>query len=303
MTIVERIQDNFINGYFGRAMEIFELPNEYPAWTFKQDNLVGVVVPIKDYFPFSEKFANTQIATAQSVYINNVCYDVLMLTCSSIDLRDEFATICAQFVDPGINGSSRTQLIAEPEIWWKNWRALLGNSISNKESYPVLGELLLYEYFIEKGVNVQWTGIDNATHDFELDDCSVEVKSTTERYGYEVTISSLYQMIPAGKPLYLVFFRFERSLHGRNIDDVIEKLSNHGISLELLEKALSKHGLEKGCTARRVRYKVLESRRYCVDDEFPSVTEKSFKEEKLPQSVIKFTYTIDLSGIPSVQLD
>lgn len=35
MDLVERIKDNFSKGYFGKAMDIQELPNEHPAWTLK----------------------------------------------------------------------------------------------------------------------------------------------------------------------------------------------------------------------------------------------------------------------------
>ena len=52
MDICERIRENFNRGFFDRAMSIQELPEEYPAWTFKQNNWVGVAVPIREYTPF-----------------------------------------------------------------------------------------------------------------------------------------------------------------------------------------------------------------------------------------------------------
>ena len=302
MNVIERIQDNFAKGFFGKSMQIPELPKEWPAWTLKQNGWIGVAVPIEKYRPFSERFAHAQIMTEPGVQINGVTYDVLMLICTNMKLRNEFATICSQFVEPGVNGNLRKQLVESPEKWWNQWRSLLGNSISNSEPYPTLGELTMLEKQLKLGKNVRWTGVEKATHDLELDDCSIEVKSTTERYGYEVTISSIYQLVPAGKPLYLAFFRFEKSSLGRSIEEIAESLKQLGYSASDLEKALASAGLDKGCTARNIRYKVIEAKQYSVDANFPAVTEKSFKNDKLPEFITKFTYTVDLAGLPGSQI-
>lgn len=283
-------------------MQIPELPQEWPAWTLKQDGWIGVAVPITDYRPFSERFAHAQIVTSLGVQINGVAYDLLMLICTNMELRNEFATICGQFVEPGLNGNLREQLITSPEKWWNQWRSLLGNAISNSEPYPVLGELTMLEKQLKAGKIVKWVGAERGTHDLELEDCSIEVKSTTNRYGYEITISSIYQLVPAGKPLKLVFFRFEKSSLGRSIDEIVESLKQLGYSASNLEKALASEGLGKGCTARNIRYKVIEAKQYSVDANFPAVTEHSFKDDKLPEFVTKFTYTVDLAGIPSTQI-
>ena len=42
MNIIDRIQDNFAKGYFGKSMQIPELPQEWQAWTLKQDGWIGV---------------------------------------------------------------------------------------------------------------------------------------------------------------------------------------------------------------------------------------------------------------------
>lgn len=302
MNVVERIQDNFSKGFFGKSMQILELPKEWPAWTFKQDGWIGVAVPVDNYKPFSERFAHAKIMTEPSVEIDGISYDVLMLICTNMDLRNEFAVICSQFVEPGINGNLRNQLISSPERWWNQWRFLLGNSISNSEPYPILGELIMLEKQLLDGKNAKWTGIEKGTHDLEMNDCSIEVKSTVNRYGYEVTISSIYQLLPAVKPLKLAFLRFEKSCLGRNVDDLTESLEHLGYSSFELEKKLKEAGYEKGCTARNIRYKIIEAKQYNVDENFPSVTELSFKNNKLPECITKFTYTVDLAGLYGIQI-
>lgn len=298
MEIVERIKDNFNRGFFGKSMVIPELPEEFPAWTLKQNSWIGVAVPIDTYTPFSETFSQVKISTAQNVQIGNAAYNILMLQCFAMESRNEFATMCKQFVEPGENGQFRKKLIESPVECWIRWKEMLGNVSSNKEHYDILGELLVVERMLAQGKRPHWAGIEAATHDVELGDFSIEVKSTTDRYKYEVTISSIYQMRPAeGKPLYLSFIRFEPSELGRSVDDVAIRLKALGYNSADLETALKKAGLEEGRVARNEKYKVLEWKMYPVDDQFPAITESSFKDDRLPQNVVKFTYTIDLAGI------
>lgn len=303
MDVIERIKDNFNKGYFGKAMPIGELPKEYPAWTLKQSKWIGVAIPVKAYFPFSEKYAHMNIATARDVVIGDEAYDILMISSDNMETRNEFATVCANFVDPGIDGSNRLALITDPACWWKRWKELLGNVSSDKTPYDVLGELLMIDKLLSDGYHPVWKGIDHSTHDVETQEFSVEVKSTVSRYGYEATISSIYQMNPAdGKPLYLAYTRFEKSELGISIDDIVKRLVGKGYHCTELENALSKAGLEHGCIARTVKYKVIEWKKYAVDNCFPAVTESSFKDNRIPKNVIKITYTIDLAGITGENL-
>ena len=279
-------------------MLIPELPEEFPAWTFKQNDWVAVAVPINTYVPFSEAFSQVRISTSKRVCIGDTEYNILMLQCFAMDSRNEFAAMSKQFVDPGPNGQLRKKLIEEPTEWWKNWKDMLGNVSSDRAPYDILGELIVVEQQLLAGKNPVWAGIDHATNDVEMDDSSIEVKSTVTRYGYEVTISSLYQMRPPeGKSLSLVFLRFEKSVLGRSIDDVANSLKTHGYDAIALERALTKAGLEEGRVARNQKYKILEWKLYPVDETFPSVTESSFKNDRLPPSIVRFTYTVDLSGV------
>ena len=119
MEIIDVIKNNFNKGYFNKAMAIEGLPEEYPAWTIKRNDWYGVAVPA-DNMPFSEKFASARIWKITAT-IDGQDMDLLALTCSNVELRNEFALICAQFVQPGENGSQRKKLIVSPAEWWNNW--------------------------------------------------------------------------------------------------------------------------------------------------------------------------------------
>lgn len=298
MDFVERIKDNFSKGYFGKAMDIPELPAEYPAWTLKGNGWVGVAVPVDTYIPFSEQFSQVRICTEASVQIGSRTYDLLMLQCFTMQSRNEFALMCAQFVEPGKEGDFRRELIVSPEAWWKRWKEMLGNVSTDRSAYDVMGELLVLERLMQSGEHPRWSGVEQATHDIELDAYSIEIKSTIARYGYEVTVNSIYQMRPSmDRPLNLDFIRFERSVQGRSLNDIARSLKQLGYNEDSLETALSKAGLESGCVARNVRYKVIEWKRYLVDEEFPCITEASFKDDRLRPHILKLTYTLDLAGI------
>jgi len=298
MNIVERITDNFSKGYFGKAMDIPELPEDYPAWTLKENGWVGVAVPVHTYIPFSEQFSQVKICTEANVQIGSRTCNLLLLQCFTMQSRNEFALMCAQFVEPGKDGNFRQELTISPEAWWKRWKEMLGNISSDKSSYDILGELLVLERLMQSGEHPRWSAAERAIHDIELDTYSIEVKSTVARYGYEVTVNSIYQMRPSlDRPLNLDFIRFERSVQGRSLDDVARSLGQLGYDENFLEAALGKAGFEFGCVARNVKYKVIEWKRYLVDDTFPCITEASFKDNRLPPHILKMTYTLDLVGI------
>ena len=299
MDIIQSIRNNFNKGYFGKAMRIDGLPEEYPAWTIKSHKWFGVAVKMDRRVEFSEKFSSARIFTSFDATLEGEQADLLLLTCSDNDLRNEFATICSQFVTPGSDGSARKQLIDNPSQWWGNWKSLVGNTQSERQVYSVIAELIAIKMLLHQGKHPKWAGIEHATHDIELPDRSYEVKSTIQRYGYEVEINSIHQMRKVGETLDLVFMRFEKSQLGESLNDVVDSVVQMGYPRDQLEQALEKAGLEKGCTARAARYKLLETRVYPVDNDFPALTLDSFVGGALPPSVIKVKYTLDLSGVAS----
>lgn len=295
--LLQEIQDNLNRGFTGKAMRITCLPEEYPAWTVKQVDWIGVVVPMPEFVEFSEDFANAHVNSRRGIQLADKVMDALFLTCDDIKLRNSFATICEQFVDPGEDGSNRKKLVANPEEWWKEWMELLGNKSTSRETYSTIGELLVLECLLKKGQDAKWGGPGGAVHDIECPDQSFEVKSTVQRYGYNVEISSAYQMDPGGRPLSLAFCRFEPSDAGRSLNEVVDDIAALGYSADLIEKELKHKGFEKGKTARKIRYKLLEMKVFPVDDAFPSITKESFVGGMIPQRIEKLKYEVNLNGL------
>lgn len=300
MDLLQEIRNYFAASTPLSAYKIKSLPAPYDAWVVQINKEYGVTVPLPDGdIIVSERFSNARLWSTSDVNIGGRYGNWLLLTCQDPYYRNEFATLCAQFVDPGENGKDRKALITSPQTWWNKWSYLLGNSISNNTSYSVLGELITVRKLIHSGEKAEWTGGAGGVNDVLTENSRYEVKSTAMRYEETVTISGQFQLEDdANKPLYLIFCRFEPNSLGESIDDVVSDLINLGIQRSKIEEDLEHLGLELGSSARKEKYRLIEMRKYKVDYGFPMITKDSFKDGKYPEAVKQFTYRLSLAGIP-----
>lgn len=294
MGILEEIRECFASTQNG-ARDLKTLQNEYPAMVIRRNEDYGVAIEYNGNKDISEKFANCHLFT-QIIREGSTEKRYLILSCMRDSLRYEFATICAQFVEPGLNGIDRKNLLLDPLNWWKQWRELMGNTISKRDAYSVIAEMIVLDDLYKKDNSVEWTAVMLGSHDIEGDNGSYEVKSTVKRYGASITISSQHQL-QSLKKLYLYFCRLEKSKEGVSINTMKDKLIEDGYDKEKIEQQLFNLGYEKGASIRDEKFKVLEKRKYKVDDKFPRIVDSSFKEDRIPDSVMQITYTIDLDGL------
>lgn len=294
MELLEEIKQFFASSYGAAALT--SLPDEYPAYGIRKGNDFGVAVRWDRDEPVSEHFSTAHLHT-EKAYLPGESIQLLMLTMDVEEYRNEFACVCAQFVDPGKDGEERKKLIEDPVRWWNNWKNLLGNVVSNKPPYSVLCELVVLNHVRSFDPAAEWTASTAGTHDIESANHSYEVKSTIKRYGSTVTISGHFQLLTP-KPLDLYFIRIEESPTGICINDVRDELVKNGYDQTKLEKQLSRAGHELGASTRNKKYAILEKRVYVVDDSFPKITEKSFKGDAFPNGVSQIQYTIDLEVPP-----
>lgn len=294
MNLLEEIREYFASVKWG-ARELKNLPNEYPGYTIRTSEGYGVAVPYTSSRAVSEKFFNCRIHN-KIIAIDGKEDMYLVLSCSLNSLRYEFATVCAQFVDPGEGGIDRIELVNDPTIWWTQWRTLLGNSVSEKSPYDVISEMLALEHLIKESKKVTWSALNSGSHDIETDEESFEVKSTIKKYGATVTVAGQHQLYST-KRLYLFFCRLEKSVTGYSINNMKKSLVESGFSEDLLEKQLNELGYEFGMSVRDEKYRILEKRKYEVNQDFPKITSASFKDDKIPSNIVQITYTVDLDGL------
>lgn len=270
------------------------LPDACQAWVIRIGEEFGVGIAVQEGTTVSERFAGARLWTAPMT-IHNHNYHLLLLTSKNEHQRMEFSTICAQFVDP----AEREGLLKSPYSWWQRWRDLLGNSVKNKTTHGVLGELIALRKLWDEGEEPAWTGGEGGVNDIQCGSSYYEVKSTTVRYDSIVSITGQFQLdYHASDSLYMLFCRFESSSSGESINDIVQSLVQRGMDEQRLEGVLDKIGFEAGSSGRAESYKLLEMRKYTVDDSFPAITSKSFAGGRLPEAVIQFSYRLDLTGVP-----
>ncbi len=122
------------------------------------------------------------------------------------------------------------------------------------------------------------------------------IATTLQRYGAEITISGQHQL-EHFKRLFLYFCRMEESLEGVSINEMKDILVEAGYDEGKLEIELERQGFERGASIRNKKYKVLEKRKYEVDDSFPRITKETFKGDRYPDAITHIEYTVDLDGI------
>ena len=290
--IREEIKKLFSNSDPDSAYRIEQVGKEYPAYVVRFIGSIGVAV-FYDGDDFKESFANSDIFTGV-INVDGMSHKCLFLMSSVESTRNEFAVFCEDFVDPGDDGNKRKELLSDPSIWWNHWKLLIGNAISEKRPYAVIGELLMYEYLLKGGKNVTWGGPKASSHDLISKDIDYEVKSTTSRYDKIIHVAGQFQL-QTEKKLVLYFCRFEKNINGISINDMVDRLVNNcGEFRDEINGKLSLQGYSLGTSSRNEKYQVHEVVQYDVDESFPRITPDRLVGG-IPKGITKVEYDVDLS--------
>lgn len=260
-------------------------------YVIKDNGWYGIGIDINlDKTEYFEKFENVRLIT-KIKYFSNENHKLLELITDKADLIEEFSLVCFDFINKFDNEKVNENIIEKANKWWEEWKKLLGNVLKSEKDYDFLGKLLALNYVLNEDGNATYSNL--ASHDIELPQYSIEVKTTTEKYNAEIHVNSQYQLENnTDMPLKLIFVRLEKSQIGYSINDVIKslKLKNYDVnSLSRLEKI--------GTSSINEKYRILEARLYNIDDKFPKITLNSLKNNELPKGIIKIEYIVDLDDI------
>lgn len=185
----------------------------------------------------------------------------------------------------------------------KSWKLILTSDRSKDEEKGLIGELVLLKYLKENfnhNINI-WEGPIGGVKDLRLQNCDIEVKSTSNRYGYKIEISGLFQTQQQQENNYLYFLRLEETINGNiSIPDLITQikiLCNNEEKIEFAEK-LNLYSEE--IIISNNKWNILEEKFIKIDDQFPRIYEESFKENKLPKGIVQISWVADLSFLPKI---
>ena len=296
MTLLDEIRSYFAHLNSNSAFRLSSLPEKYPGYVIRTNTEFGVALEISEDVLVVEKFNKCRFYTALLEINDAERRNYLILSSCFEEGRYEFASVCAEFLEPGKDGCNRLGILNSPHDWWKKWKELLGNRNSEQSVYSIIAELSVLICKFRVDHSVKWTSSISGSHDIECAEESCEVKSTIKRYDSLITITGQHQL-KHEKTLWLYFCRMEESLEGTSIDELVDELGKLGYGRERLENEVRKAGFEKGTSARSKKYKILEKRKYLVDSSFPQITDNSFKGDKLPNNIIRIEYVVNLDGI------
>lgn len=303
--LTNEILDNWAGSPSGYASTLRGLSDSgYESWTIRTSAEYGVAIPVAHNEEISEYFSGAHYYTRKIILDGTEEREALLLTAEREDVKEQFATLCAELLNPGENGELRKEITNNPVIWWIQWKEILGNKSVDLRAYDVLGELWTLKYLAEHGENAEWNGPDGATYDIDCDGYFMEVKSTTARNKREITLSNLFQLNPPeGTKLYLVLCQFESAQAGISINTLVNDLENLGYSSWMLNDKLERLGLEKGKTARKRNYILHAAIRYEVNESFPAIRESDFVGNMLPDGVEGITYIVSLDGVEGIKIN
>ena len=245
-------------------------------YIIKDNGWYGVGIDINlDKTEYFEKFENVRLITKIKYFLNEN-HKLLELITNKVDLIEEFSLVCFDFINKFDNEKVNEDIIEKANKWWNEWKKLLGNVLKSERDYDFLGELLALNYVLNEDSNAKYSNL--ASHDIELPQYSIEVKSTTEKYNAEIHVNSQYQLENnTERPLKLIFIRLEKSQIGYSIKDVIESLKTKNYDINSFTR------IENiGTSSINEKYRILEAR---------------LKNDELPKGIVKIEYIVDLDDI------
>ena len=298
----EEIISRFTLGGRNIPRRIEGLPEDMPAWVLKSTGGFGVFILTDDPdLAVNEQSQKCVFRTARQI-VEGREQPVLELMCveGSNELFDPFAEICAQFVDPGKDGTQRRELLEDPLRWWEDHISLFGNRMQKREPAAVIAEMTVLLELQKQKKHPLWSGPDGGSQDIQTPDFNVEVKSTAVKHSLTISVNSRYQL--ESKPMFLSVIRLERNLQGICIDELENLLVQEGYPAFDLESRLERLGYPRGRSGRKEKYRLLGQYTYKVDESFPVLTEEIFRKmlesQNIPAGIQMVSYVIDLNQVP-----
>src|SRR5690606_37572127 len=126
MNNLEEIRNYFAFVHPGKMIRLKSYGENYPSWVIRDYGSFGVAIEVGKEVLINERFSNARFYT-RSIHFEESDKNFLCLTSGSEELRYEFASICAIFLEIGHNGKDRKKLMETPLKWWESYKELVGN--------------------------------------------------------------------------------------------------------------------------------------------------------------------------------
>jgi hypothetical protein len=267
------------------------------GFLIREKDAYSVAIPGKFQREINEPFNGFSLLTGKLNYENQEI-DVLYITAKESVNLEKLAIFARSFVLL----KYRDEILKDPLNWIDEWKDILGDSIKKFKIYDVLGEMIAFKYVYSFDKTAVWSGPKDSTQDINARDHVYEVKSTTLKQEFKISINSAFQL-RSDKKESLIFCRLEPSTSGFSIDSLVKDIVSMGYDPVTLENSLESIGYPRGRRIREQSFNLLAMYQYEVNkDTFPVITLKDINNFSAFGNIVGFTLSLDLSSVPHITL-
>lgn len=230
--------------------------------------------------------------------------------------EDLFEIICADLVDKSINQNNERNSILKflnGIIEWQDFLKLKKNQLSDSKLKGLFSELIFMKNFIINSDKIKnsiksWKPFED-THDFLINNVSVEIKSTTTSPIKKIKINSIKQLDETlTKKLFLVLVHLKEN-SGLSLPELISQIreylkKNTSDLYYHFESKLLKEGYQDEHKEfyKDRKFSVINFNFFKIDDDFPRIRDKDLKEMKI-EGIINAQYEINYSSFENKKIE
>ena len=240
----------------------------------------------------------------------------IIIECKHPQFNDLFIALIEDVIDSVASKQSESQCVNELSARLFKWMRFMQRhgleGLGDKQQQGLYGELFFLDSILIPTVGMSkgiegWVGPQGKNQDFQLDDASVEVKTTSSNSPDIVHISNIGQLDPVASPsLFLLHIAFDVRRGDQNtlpalIDAIRKKCAADGPRLQqAFEEQLMESGYLDTHASRyeHTQYTVKKLQFYKVGKGFPQL-----KEAELPTGICDVKYSLSLSACASFRID
>jgi hypothetical protein len=242
--------------------------------------------------------------------VGDILRSFIEVACGAPELTEVFESLVDEILRRLRAGSGPELAVAEAIAEFREL-LLRGRIQSLEMRIGLFGELILLNELlgINPAAGSTWTGPLGQRYDFSGLHVCAEVKSTLQRAGSVIRISSLEQLVSdeGKRSLVLVYNVLERSgAGGQSLRELIDSARHRSSTPDAIDRALACLGVDDWRTRELLaeeRFQILRQEFYDVGPAFPRLTPDSFRPGHPVPGVREISYAVDLAHVRSLMID